>query len=233
MNINENKEPIVIFGSSEIARLAKYYFDNDSKYKVVCFTVDDQYVSQETIDGIPIVKFSDLKVKFSPKNYRMHVALSYQKLNKLRQDKYFQAKNAGYELVSYVSSNLLNFSDQIIGDNCFILENQTIQPSVKIGNNVVIWSGNHLGHSSEIGDHTYISSHVVISGNCKIGKRCFLGVNASLKDFCEISNDCFITMGANVTNNMPEGSIAMPQKTEIYLKNDRRNILIKKKYFNI
>jgi hypothetical protein len=34
----------------------------------------------------------------------MHVALSYQKLNRLRQAKYEQAKAAGYTLASYVCS---------------------------------------------------------------------------------------------------------------------------------
>ena len=37
------KVPLVIFGSAEIAALAKYYFDNDSFYKVVAFTVDDEF----------------------------------------------------------------------------------------------------------------------------------------------------------------------------------------------
>ena len=51
-----------------------------------------------------------------------------------------------------------------IGENCFIFEDNTIQPFVKIGDDVVLWSGNHIGHHAEIGDHCFISSHVVISG---------------------------------------------------------------------
>lgn len=69
-----------------------------------------------------------------------------------------------------------------MGDNCFVFENQTIQPFVKIGNDVIIWSGNHIGHHSMIGDHCFISSHVVISGNVKIEPYCFLGVNSSIRD---------------------------------------------------
>ena len=34
-------KPLVIFGSAEIAELAKFYFENDSNRKVVAFTVDD------------------------------------------------------------------------------------------------------------------------------------------------------------------------------------------------
>ena len=52
------------------------------------------------------------------------------------------------------------------GDNCFILEDNTVQPFVTIGNNVTLWSGNHIGHDSVIEDDCFISSHVVVSGTC-------------------------------------------------------------------
>src|SRR3546814_726615 len=113
----------------------------------------------------------------------MHVALSYNRLNQLREDKYHSAKAAGYRLASYVCSRSVVWPDLSVGDNCFILENQTIQPTVKIGNNVMIWSGNHLGHGTQIKDHVYIASHVCIAGHCVIGERSFMGVNATTADF--------------------------------------------------
>ena len=57
------------------------------------------------------------------------------------------------------------------GDNCFILEDNTIQPFVSIGNNVTLWSGNHIGHDSTIDDHCFIASHVVVSGHVRVGTR--------------------------------------------------------------
>ena len=162
----------------------------------------------------------------------MHVALSYTKLNQLRQEKYNQAKNAGYELATYICSKSVTWPDLIVGDNCFILENQTIQPTVKIGNNVMIWSGNHLGHGSIIGDHTYIASHLVLSGNCVVGERCFFGVNATVKDFTKIGNDCFITMDASVARDIADGSVVFGTQGKIYNENDRLAKTIKKSYFN-
>src|SRR2546423_10208 len=73
-------------------------------------------------------------------------------------------KQQGYRFISYVSSHSTSFPGTSIGDNCFILEDNTIQPFVTIGNNVVMWSGNHIGHHSTIGDHVFIASHVVLSG---------------------------------------------------------------------
>ncbi len=224
---------LVIFGSAEIAELAKFYFENDSTYRVVAFTVDDAFVGANEYLGLPLVPFSEVAKRFPPMEHAMHIALSYSKLNRLRQEKYEQAKVAGYRLASYVCSKSVTWPDLSIGENCFILENQTIQPTVKIGNNVMIWSGNHLGHGSVIADHTYIASHVVISGHCVIGQRCFLGVNATIKDFTAIGDDCFIAMDASVTKDMPAGAIALGTPAEIFSGDDRRARALKKIYFKI
>ena len=225
--------PLVIFGSAEMAELARFYFDNDSDYRVVAFTVDDAYVNADQFQGLPLLAFSEVAQKFPAGDYAMHVALSYARLNQLRQEKYLQAKAAGYRLASYVCTKSVSWPDLAIGDNCLVLENQTLQPTVSIGNNVMIWSGNHIGHGSTIANHAYISSHVVISGHCRIGERCFLGVNATIKDFTEIGNDCFVGMGASVTANMAAGSIAIGPSADIFAADDRRARALKKKYFKI
>ncbi len=225
--------PLIIFGSAEIAELAYFYFENDSDYSVVAFTVDDEFVAQGKKLDLPVVPFSKIAERFPPAQHDMHVALSYAKLNQLRQKKYDAAKAAGYRLASYVCSKSVDWPDIVHGDNCFILENQTIQPNVRIGNNVMIWSGNHLGHGSVIDDHTYVSSHVVISGHCTIGKRCFFGVNSMLKDFSEIGDDCFVGMGAAVSANVPDGGIALGPTADIFQADDRRARALKKMYFKI
>lgn len=227
------KKALIIFGSAEMAELAKFYFDHDSEYSVVAFTVDDEFAKADQFQELPLIPFSEVAERFPPAQFDMHVALSYAKLNRLRQEKYEQAKVAGYRLASYVCSKSVTWHDLSIGDNCFILENQTIQPGVRIGNNVMIWSGNHLGHGTVIGDHTYIASHVVISGHCKIGQRSFFGVNATLRDFCSIGDDCFVAMGAAVARDMPNGSVALAPPAEVYEEDDRRAKALKRMYFKI
>jgi len=227
---NENKN-LIIFGTGEIAELAYFYFNNDSNFNVVAFTVDDKYYSSDNLAGLPVIPFSKIKDKFPPSNHDMHVAISYSRLNQLRQEKYQQAKSYGYKLASYVCSKSVIWDDFEIGDNCFILENQTIQPTVIIGNNVVLWSGNHIGHGTVIRDHVYVASHVVISGHCDIGQRSFLGVNATIKDFTLIANDCFVAMDASVLNDLDEGSVVIGKSGEVFKSDDKRARLIKKKYF--
>ena len=197
---------IVIFGTSEIAELAHFYFSSDSDYQVVAFTVDRDWLSVETLCGLPVVAFEDLSSLFPPQKYQLFIALSYSGLNRLRFDKYRVAKTIGYRLPSYISSKATVLNYGRIGDNCFILEDNTIQPFVTIGNNVTLWSGNHIGHHSQIGDHTFISSHVVVSGGVCVGESCFIGVNATLRDHINIGHHSVIGAGALVLEDVdPEG----------------------------
>ena len=89
----------------------------------------------------------------------MFIAIGYKNMNKIREKFYNEAKSKGYTLLNYLSSKANIFTDKI-GDNCFICEDNTIQPYVKIGKNVILWSGNHIGHHSVIEDHIWICSHV-------------------------------------------------------------------------
>ena len=224
---------LVIFGSAEIAALAKFYFDQDSEYEVQAFTVDDDYVKEDHYEGLPLIPFSEVKKDFPANDTQMHVALSYNKLNQLREEKYYQAKDAGYQLATYICSKSVTWPDISIGDNCFVLENQTIQPTVQIGNNVMIWSGNHIGHGSHIDDHAYIASHVVISGHCRIGKRCFLGVNSTICDFTTLGDDCFVAMDGAVKKDITDGSVVLTDSSTVLDAEDRRAKALKKSYFKL
>lgn len=231
--LNKMVSELIIFGTEEIAELAHFYFSRDSHYNVKAFTADDQFIKEETKNNLPIIPYSEIINKFPPSSFHMHIALSYQKLNKLREEKYNRAKANNYYLASYISSKSVYWNDLKYGENCFILENQTIQPKVILGDNVMLWSGNHIGHGVKIGNHTYVSSHVVISGHCEIGERCFLGVNSTLKDFCNIGDDCFVGMSSNLTKDLSNGDVVIAKGSDIYNEDDRRAKALKRSYFKI
>ena len=228
------KKKLVIFGTGEIGELAHFYFTHDSEFEVVAFTCDDQYAEPgKTLLGLPIVPVSKVATIYPPHQFEAHVALSYSKLNAIRMNKYFHMKELGYSLASYVCSKSVAWPDLKHGDNCFILENQTIQPTVEIGNNVMIWSGNHLGHGCKIGNHTYLSSHICISGHTEIGERCFIGVNSTFKDFLKIGDRVFITMGANVTKDLKNDEVIIAAQSNVLEAGDPLSKKLRKKYFNI
>ena len=193
---------VIIFGVQDFAQLAHFYLHHDSEHEVVAFSVNAQYLPEtKTFEGLPVVAFENVEETYPPAEYKFFAPMSPSRMNKLRESIYQQIKQKGYEMVSYVSSRATVFPGAAIGDNCFILEDNTIQPFTTIGNNVVLWSGNHIGHHSVIGDHVSFTSHVVLSGHCVVGPFAFFGVNATIRDGIHIAEGSLIAMAAAVTRD--------------------------------
>ena len=214
MTGSDSSPKIVIFGIGEIAELADFYFTHDSKYEVVGFTVDGAFLKQSEFRGRPVVAFEEVAEKFPPGHHGMFVAVSYVKLNMLRVEKVAAARSKGYALVSYLSSRATFFPGFDAKENCFILEDNTIQPFVSIGANVTLWSGNHIGHHSTIEDDTFLASHVVVSGGVRIGSGSFVGVNVTIRDHVSIGKQCVLGAGALVLEDQPDFSVVAPRGTE-------------------
>ena len=199
---------LVIFGTNQFAELANYYLSKDEKYEIVAFTVHKEYKTSDSIFDKPLVEFDAIENIYNPNEYYLFAPMSGKGLSKIRENVYNQGKEKGYKFISYISSLATVLTDKI-GENCFILEDNTIQPFVEIGNNCVLWSGNHIGHHSKIKDHVFITSHVVISGNCIIENYSWIGVNATIRDNLIIKEGSLISMGSCLTKSTETYTIYM------------------------
>ena len=198
---------LVIFGNRDQAQLAHYYFSSVSDIEVVAFTVDAEFITDIRFCDRPVVEFEKILELYPPDRFELFITLGYSRVNQLRKDKYLDAKKLGYKLASFVSAQVTMLSTEPVGENCWILEDNTIQPFVKIGNNVTLWSGNHVGHHSVIKDHTFVASHVVISGGVEIGEQCFIGVNATLRDHIRIGDKCVLGAGCLILADTEAGGV--------------------------
>ena len=205
---------IIVFGTGEIAELAEFYFTHDSQFEVVGFTVDSAYMKQAEFHGRPVLPFEQVCEQFPPERYGLFVAVSYAKLNAVRTEKVAAARAKGYRLVSYLSSRATVFPGFEPKENCFILEDNTIQPFASIGANVTLWSGNHIGHHSIIEDDVFVASQVVVSGGVRIGQGSFVGVNVTIRDHVTIGKKCVLGAGALVLEDQPDFSVVAPRGTE-------------------
>jgi acetyltransferase-like isoleucine patch superfamily enzyme len=113
-----------------------------------------------------------------------------------------------------LSSRATVFLGFELKENCFILEDNTIQPFARVGTNVTLWSGNHIGHHSTIEDDVFIASHVVVSGGVRIGQGSFVGVNVTLRDHVTVGQKCILGAGALVLEDLPDFSVVAPRGTE-------------------
>lgn len=202
------KTEVIIFGLNDLAELAHYYFDKDSQYNVAGFTVNNDYLTKTTFKDLPVVAFEEVEKYFPTNRYLLFAPITGTKMNNNRKKIYLEGKSKGYQFASYISSKATIFDNEI-GENCFILEDNTLQPFTKIGNNVILWSGNHIGHHSIIEDHVFFTSHVVLSGHCHVKERVWIGVNATIRDGITLGEGSLIAMGSLITKNTDNNGVYM------------------------
>jgi sugar O-acyltransferase (sialic acid O-acetyltransferase NeuD family) len=195
-----------------MARLARTYFDGSGEHRVVAFTVDAPYRAGDHFRDLPLVDFEEAVGRYPPERFAMFVAMGYARMNQPRAEKYAEAKARGYRLATYVSSRCTWLSEHPPGDNCLILEDNTVQAGARIGNDVVLWSGNHIGHDAVVEDHCFISSHVVVSGFARVGAYSFLGVNSTLRNAIAVGPRTLVGAGAVLVADTEEGSVWVPPR---------------------
>jgi len=203
------KTKIIVFGNKDLSDLARFYIDKEYEpfygkhYKVEAFTLTRNDITSSSHNGLPIHLWENLVLTHPPSEYLLFAPIAS---NTFREQIYKGGKEKGYDFYSYISPYCTNFSTEI-GENCFIFENNTIQPFTKIGNNCILWSGNHIGHHSIIEDNVFITSHCVISGHCHIKQGAYLGVNCTVRDQTTIGEWSTVGMGSLVTKNIPDNEI--------------------------
>ncbi|MFM9160407.1 MAG: hypothetical protein ACKOPK_21460, partial [Dolichospermum sp.] len=129
-------DKVVIFGNSFFAETIYFYLQHDSDYQLIAFTVDESHITSESFHDLPVVAYENLEKYYPPSEYKLFIPLGYERLNKLRTEKYYDAKNRGYNFISYISSRS-HYHHISVGENCLILENSIIEPQVTIGDNCI------------------------------------------------------------------------------------------------
>ena len=197
------------------AEIAHEYFTHDSEYEVVGFSVEEEYLTDDSFRGLPLVPFERLEDFFEPADHSAFAAITYFQLNRLRTRLAAEARAKGFELATYVSSRAFVWRNVEVGEHSFVFEDNTVQPFVRVGANVVMWSGNHIGHHARIRDNCFISSHVVVSGSVDVGENTFLGVNSTIVNDITVGRDCWIGPGVVLTKNVDAESFYSPAKSTL------------------
>ena len=206
---------VVIFGTGELAQRIFFYL-KDSDDQVIAFCANRSKIDKEELLGLPVIAFENIEEKFPPTEFSMFIALAYSEMNKKRAKFFNEAKNKGYELYSFVHPSTKIWDEFEMGENCFILANNVIQPFVKIGNNVLIGSNNLISHNTTIGDNCFITSNVTMGGHITMGKNCFVGLSATINQRIKIGNECIIGAGTIITKDIND--------KEVYAENSSKKL---------
>ena len=206
---------VVIFGTGELAQRIFFYL-KDSDDQVIAFCANKSKIDKEELLGLPVIAFENIKETFPPTEFSMFIALAYSEMNKKRTKFFNEAKNKGYELYSFVHPSTKIWDEFEMGENCFILANNVIQPFVKLGNNVLIGSNNLISHNTIIGDNCFITSNVTMGGHITMGKNCFVGLSATINQRIKIGNECIIGAGTIITKDIND--------KEVYAENSSKKL---------
>lgn len=212
------KKPLVIIGLGKFAEIAMAYFNRYSQYEVACFASDKEFITNKKFYNLEVHDKDSLDSIFAKDEITLFVAIGYSKMNKIRQRVYGEFKELNYSFATFIHPSVEVWSNSKVGENCFIFENNILQPFTFIGDNTVIWSGNHIGHHASIGKNCFISSHVVVSGSCEIGDNCFLGVNSTIYDGVTVASENFIGPGSLIASNTKPKNVYISQTSKSFIK---------------
>ena len=224
-------KPLVIFGAGGLAKLALFYFKNDSDFEVSAFTIHECYLKEKSLSGLDVVPAETIEKTYPPNKYAMFIAISFWGINKKRAEIYESYKRKGYEMVTYISSKTNHWGEFKVGDNCMILEGAIINPFVQIGNNVIINPGAIVSHESIVGNHCFIGANAVINGKTTIGDYCIVGANSTLLERLNIGQKCVIGAGTTITKDMAPGEVCV--SNALNLSDINSDELVQYQYLNL
>ncbi len=208
-------EKIVIFGNGSVAKSAYYKLSLDTPHQVAAFTVDPAFISENALFDLPVVPFDEVAALYPPGEYKMLIAVGYVKQNRIKAERFAQAREMGYQMISYVNSQALVSPEVTIGANCVINAQAIISPYVTIGDNVTIGVGAFVGHDTVIQDHCFIGDRVAIAGSVTIEPYCFLGIGSIVRNKVSIARECVIGAGALILQDTKPREVYVGQAAEL------------------
>lgn len=213
---------LLIYGNGKLAEFACQRFEKLGDYRVVGFTVDRAVLKEERLLGRPVVDFEDVTTHFPPQQVHLFIAVGPVRINRIRRERFEQAKALGYRFASYVAPNAIVAEDCVLGENVLIAEACVVQPGVQLGDNVHLGTACVVGHHSRIGAHAFLAVAAVVSGTVVIGESAFLGANATVRDRVRIGERCVIGAGATMPNDTADDSVyAAPAPVLLPISSDR------------
>lgn len=199
---------VILFGTGDMAQVVTYYLDRFAEFNVVGFTLDRAYIQGDSYEGRPLVPWDELEQHYPPSEFALFGPMTYKKMNTVRRDRYLEGKKRGYDFASFIHPASHIYSEDI-GENCLILEGNTVQPFAKIGHNNIIWSNNHIAHHVVIGDHCFIASQVAVAGSAVIGDECYLAGQVGISHGLTIGKACAVLNGVHVHKDLEDDSVVV------------------------
>ncbi len=207
-------QKILLFGNGQVASATLVALQDVGKYEIVALTVDRAYIQESEIFGRPVVPFETVEQLYPPEEYQLFLSISFRNVNRLRAEKFAQARAKGYRMISPLHSTALIASNVTLGENVSVGANSLISPFAQIGDDVMIGPGCLIGHHTVLRDHCWLAGNVSVGGDVTVGERTFVGLNATIRDRVRIASGCVIGAGGVLLADTAEDEVFLAVPSE-------------------
>lgn len=197
----EGMKKLLIFGCTELARLAHYYATKEMGANVLGFVIDESHASANESLAAPLFLWPEAVEKFSSQETVFFVATGYKRMRG-REDVYTRVKQAGYVLANVFGRSSYIAQDVAMSDNNFIMPGAVLEPGTVLGANNVVWSNATICHDSRIGNHNFIAANVTLGGGVSVGDRNFFGFSSIVLQGRKVQSDTLIAAGSLVRSDL-------------------------------
>lgn len=177
------RKPVIIYGNTILSQMLFYDALNHPDFSVACFTVDPQYLSGDTLLGIPQISLEEILKSHPPDQYDMVSVLGGYSNMRNRESMYRRAREMGYTLRNYVSPTC------------------DITPTVEMGDNNLIFGQTHIGIGGRMGSNNIIRQMVYLGHDFVLGSHNVIGAGCRIGGYCTVEDTCYFGLGAIVINN--------------------------------
>lgn len=212
---------LIIMGTTPFSIMLYKIIEKEQFASVLAFTTGRAFMDKTELEGIPIVAFEELSDSFD-----MNQCIGYSQMNDIRKKVFFQIREEGYKLCTFISANANVYTDKI-GDGSIIMPGAFVGPYVELGVSDIIYANVSLTHHITIGDFVFIGSGCVVGGNVKIGDNCFVGLNSTIKNKAKIPSYTLIGSGTNILSSITEGKGAVYVGNPARCLADKRSVDVK------
>lgn len=167
---------LIVIGNQDFSRLLYTYLKEYDERHISAFAVNRQYMGNKSeFQNLPLIPLEELPNIYPPREYDAILGTGYSKMNDVRKSLFYQCKDLGYEIATFIHPTAIIDKNVTIGEGNVILENVVIQPFTRIGNGNLMWNTVTVSHDSLLGDFNTLAASSILAGFSELGNNCYLG----------------------------------------------------------
>ena len=221
-------DKLLIYGAGTYGKIV--YHDikqfGTEQFDVVAFVMNEEYINEKTLYGLPVVPFENIEKRYPPDVYRMLICCGYTVMRN-RKAMYDKALAKGYALPNYISSKAILETVPEMGNNNIILANAVVGYEGKMGSDNIIFQNTWIGHEFTIGSHSIIGFGSSIGGRANIGDLSYLSIGVTATGRIYFGNECLCGVGSNIIKDVEPYSTVVGNPARVISYHPDTGVVIK------